>query len=307
MLTERQAAEPDGDIVVLELDSSGRLFPCSQVTDYMCRGDDLEDYNVLDFITETYDQKITRTSREKSGEDVDRDGDTEDCPRGRPANDRVPYRPNHPKHANVQRVVRSTGHNTLPNIIGKYLPRNDDRETYPFYCASMLVLLRPWRDMAVDLKRENETWEAAFDEFVRTTTPRIRRVISNIQYFHACENAAQERRDAEDIDVEVLDDAEGHGEAGDYEMEDEGDFTDDELDISEEAIEAAEQSTESWRDTVYGQLAIEKAQKANIFPQTTHHWTVTGNTIHCATGNDLQRLAEWRKQMKDDADAQNAV
>ena len=202
-LTERQDTDPENDIVILELDSTGRLFACSQVTDYMSRGDDLEDYNVLDFITETYDEKITPTRRKRLGDNANVDRDINHSPRGRPANNQVPYKPNHPKHANVQRVVRGTGHNTLPNIVGKYLPCNDDRETYPFYCASMLMLLQPWRDIAVDLKAEEQMWEAAFDEFVRTTTPRIRRVISNIQYFHACERAAQEQRDADDVDVEV--------------------------------------------------------------------------------------------------------
>jgi len=307
MLTKRQEADPENDIVILELDSTGRLFACSQVTDYMCRGDGLEDYNVLDFITETYDEKIPPTRRKRSGNDANIDRDTNHSSRGRPANNRIPYKPNHPKHANVQRVVRGTGHNTLPNIIGKYLPRNDDRETYPFYCASMLMLLQPWRDMAVDLKTDEQTWEEAFDEFVRTTTPRIRRVISNIQYFHACERAAQEQRDADDVDieVEVEDDEAVHGQAGDCDMEDEDDYMDDKLDITEEAIEAAERGTESWRETLYGQLAIEKARKANIFTSTNEQWPVTGTAIHCATKSDLRQLGQWRKQMEDDIEAQN--
>ena len=88
-------------------------------------------------------------------------------------------------------------------------------------------------------------------------------------------------------------------------MEDEDDFMDNEFDITDDAIEAAERGTESWRETVYGQLAIEKARKANIFTSTNEQWPVTGSAIHCATKSDLRRLGQWRKQMEDDIEAQN--
>ncbi|KAG1866095.1 hypothetical protein F4604DRAFT_1585958 [Suillus subluteus] len=71
---------------------------------------------------------------------------------GRPRNARVQYLSTHPKYGVRQRIICSQGHNTLPNFIGRYFPRQDDPDIYDFYCASMLLLLKPWRDIATDLK-----------------------------------------------------------------------------------------------------------------------------------------------------------
>ncbi|KAJ3911854.1 hypothetical protein F5877DRAFT_21793, partial [Lentinula edodes] len=77
----------------------------------------------------------------------------------------------------------------LPNFIGKYFPRRDDPASYPLYCAAMLLLLKPWRNIANDLKRPTETWEEVFKEFVETCPKQNIDIMSGIQYYYECESA----------------------------------------------------------------------------------------------------------------------
>ncbi|KAM6499892.1 hypothetical protein JOM56_005400, partial [Amanita muscaria] len=86
----------------------------------------------------------------------------------------------------------------LPNIVGRYFPRRDDPTIYPFYCACMLILLKPWRDLREDLKESTQTWPEAFQLFMLTAPDRIRYILSGIQYFHECDSAAKESRDADE-------------------------------------------------------------------------------------------------------------
>ncbi|TFK80707.1 hypothetical protein K466DRAFT_503419, partial [Polyporus arcularius HHB13444] len=102
-----------------------------------------------------------RNQTAAAGPIEDEDGDTARRP-GRRPNERVRYGETHPKYGTKQRIVRTKGHNTLPNFIGRYFPRRDDPDIHSFYCASMLALLKPWRDLAADLKAPSETWSEAF-------------------------------------------------------------------------------------------------------------------------------------------------
>lgn len=54
----------------------------------------------------------------------------------------------------------------------------------------MLTLLKPWRDLRTDLKHPSQTWKEAFNVFRAVTSSQQLRIISNIQYFHKCEAAA---------------------------------------------------------------------------------------------------------------------
>ncbi len=70
-------------------------------------------------------------------------------------------------------MVRKEGHNNLPNFIGQYFPCSDDQDIREFYCASMLVLMKPWTDMNADLKTMDDTWEEAFERFIVDAPTRI--------------------------------------------------------------------------------------------------------------------------------------
>ncbi|KAG6369149.1 hypothetical protein JVT61DRAFT_1408 [Boletus reticuloceps] len=54
----------------------------------------------------------------------------------------------------------------------------------------MLMLLKPWQDIATDLKQPAQTWESAFEMFLSTASHEIRHILSGIQYFHECESSA---------------------------------------------------------------------------------------------------------------------
>ena len=87
-------------------------------------------------------------------------------------------------------VLHRLDHHALPNFIGSKFPHEDDADDQDMYCASMLMLLKPWRDLASDLKGTDETWEAAFNEFRRAASTKELNILSSIQYFHKCERAA---------------------------------------------------------------------------------------------------------------------
>lgn len=151
------------------------------------RGDSLEDFSVVEFFTNTYESKITSGSEvnDEEGANVDHHAQV-----GRPRHNHVFYQNLHPKSKTLLRIIRPLDHNNLPNFIGHQLPRNDDPDTYEFYCAMMLMLLKPWRNLFCDLKRQEETWNDAFQDFVGTTSPETLAILSGIQYLHQCQTAA---------------------------------------------------------------------------------------------------------------------
>ena len=59
------------------------------------------------------------------------------------------------------RFIENNTHH-IPNFLGANLPRCDqgDRE---YYCSTMLVLFKPWRQ-GLDLKNKEQTWDTAFHE-----------------------------------------------------------------------------------------------------------------------------------------------
>ncbi|KAI6120907.1 hypothetical protein EDD16DRAFT_1478034, partial [Pisolithus croceorrhizus] len=83
--------------------------------------------------------------------------------RGRPRHERVDYDQTHPRFKEKHRIVRREGHHTLPNFIGRYFPARDHPNPSSFYCTSMLMLLKPWRSLATDLKESSDTWQSAFN------------------------------------------------------------------------------------------------------------------------------------------------
>ena len=272
----------DDAVVTLELAGSGRMTIKSQVIDYQHRGVELEDYNVLDLFVDTYETEITKADREAELFD-------EDARRGpgRPRNTRARYLTNHPKSGSVHRVIRSPGHRSLPNFLGRWFPRNDDEEIYDFYCASMLTLLKPWRDLSTDLKSSTESWGEAFETFRQSATPRAKRAMSGIQYFHECESAAQKDATSplpyqDSTDAQALQDDESGM-----------DHVPRQLEFSEEGLALLKAENVSLREELHGQMAIELARLLGIFDNKQHDWTVGQNSPPNATEDDLARISMW--------------
>ena len=158
----------------LRLDGDGVIYADSQVQDYCLRGAELENYNVLDYFVDTYEE-----DRKKINVDRQSVGDNRAIElRGRPSQPRSEYGPSHPRYARKVRVVRADSHRTLPNIVGRWFPKRDPAlSQHSYYCASMLILLKPWRSLR-DLKAPGESWTQAFDNFSKGASARTTRIMS---------------------------------------------------------------------------------------------------------------------------------
>jgi hypothetical protein len=147
-----------------------------QLKEYVDRGPALANFSMLDFFLDTYDSD--QTTAAESG-------------KGRKPNNRVPYADG-TGHKTRCRVIQSEGHETMPNFVSDWFPRNDVPELQQFYCASMLALLRPWTDIG-DLKKSDQTFKQAFDNFVASAGQDTRHTLDNIQYQHESTDSAQQK------------------------------------------------------------------------------------------------------------------
>src|SRR6266404_8606673 len=94
-------------------------------------------------------------------------GESDNCGQGWPWNVQISYLPTHPKHEMHQRVLRTAGHNTLPDIVGPFFLKASG-DNPDLYFASILALLRPWRTIT-DIKRSEDSFTTAFQLFYKST------------------------------------------------------------------------------------------------------------------------------------------
>ena len=295
------------ETITLEADELGKLRPRNQVTDYMLRGVVLEDYNVIDFFVHTYEMPL---KKDNISGDSQFSSDGVHRKRGHPSHEHVPYLPNHVKSQIKQRVIRGAGHNNLPNFIGRYFPPRDDPDQFPFYCASMLMLLKPWRKIETDLKKASESWELAFDAFLQTVPVHIHNILSGIQYYHQCRSSAMQQAQ-ENVDIlKSINDLENM-------VENAGPPQKPQV-LTEENLLALQASRENTMEDVHAFTAIESArmgkvfEEANIVPWTElekqSNRNIDLNLVVGGRRSDniaLQNLMKWRKQMQDDIQKQN--
>ena len=172
----------------------GRLHVRRQVDDYTLRDTEFESMSFLTYMVETYERRIRERD---SGHIEDDNDDNESTQVGQ-------YLSPHPKCTTHIRVRRMENHNFLPNVVGPWFPRRDGEEsTKPFYYASMLALLNPWRDLR-DLKEENETWENRFNIFMQSASQRDKDVISGSQYYYESKDVVNERGFEEEMETNVV-------------------------------------------------------------------------------------------------------
>ncbi|THG94190.1 hypothetical protein EW026_g7232 [Hermanssonia centrifuga] len=298
----------DEDIITLEINGAGRLYAKSQVTDYLYRGRDLEELNVYELFADTYEAAIPQREPAPQMTPVPSDSASDDEPqhphvRGRRSHVRSKYVHGHPHASKKHRVVRSPLHRNIINFVGRYFPSRDDPTTYPFYCASMLVLLKPWRVMEADLKGPDQTWSEAFAEFRQTASPRVIRTLSGIQYYHDCRSAATAE---EHNGAAPMDDSEGNF-GGNDEIDPADNGVTSETVVSEAAIARALAQQTSPSELLHAKYAIEVAKGAKIFPAGECLWTPTNNDISNATGGDFAQLVGWQTQMQADVARLNGL
>ncbi|KAI0076308.1 hypothetical protein K474DRAFT_1557027, partial [Panus rudis PR-1116 ss-1] len=71
---------------------------------------------------------------------------------------------------------------------GRRLPRSDDNQRRELYCASVLMLLKPWRTFQ-ELRPSNMSWEDSFQAFLRVAPRRTHQIIQNLQHYYRCSDA----------------------------------------------------------------------------------------------------------------------
>ncbi|CAE6416282.1 unnamed protein product [Rhizoctonia solani] len=297
------SSNPDDEEVIVEMAPSGALTFRSQLTDYKLRGPEFEHMGFVTFVVDTWEHGFSRNT--KSGtDDHNRDARKN---AGKPRHPRARYLPEHPRAKTHERVMRAEGHNTLPNIVGPYLPRNDVESTYDFYCAAMLALLVPWRQIT-DLTPSGQSWSNAFSSFLQTASRQERNFISAAQYYYQCKEAVEhDRRHSSTVESQSgipanpdLD----QGSDDEDNLEDQHEFLIDEI-IQPPRTEA---ELEEWlakqqnpRERLHGTQAVDIATQAGLFQaHTNRQWPTKDATPHAATGDDLESINKWREAMKSD-------
>ena len=236
--------------MTIAFDRRGQLHTKSQMTDYKLRGDDLQDQNMILFFIDTFENQIdpkTHLNLEGRNENAN----TKCC--GRPHNECVLYAEEHPQYSSKHQVYWRHNHNTLPNFVGPAFPHSDDKDSCDLYCACMLVLLKPWRNMETDLKQSNDTWEAVFEKFLNDAPTNVQDILSNIQYFHKCEAAACNSADVQMMPV------------NEEPMEVEEDVPYVPENIDQGNTDALPIKPMLTQEDIHAQLAVEKAKRAGVF------------------------------------------
>ncbi|KAJ3561239.1 hypothetical protein NP233_g10314 [Leucocoprinus birnbaumii] len=125
----------------------------NQLEEYVNRGEELEALSLFDFLLNTYEGDEVNQAENQTRQ-------------GRRPNHRVPYKNGYRKGR--CRVLRSDGHESLPEFIGKWIPKatEDDKELFG---ASMLLLFKPWREWQ-DLIRNFDTFDDHYASFKEDTS-----------------------------------------------------------------------------------------------------------------------------------------
>ena len=274
----------------------------------MLRGEELKGYNIIEFFVNTYKDNMECCYLEENEEESTKPVSDEHRGPGRRRNDRYLHLPNHPKFTKKLRIKQLQGHNQLPNFIGCFFPWSDDSNITDFYCTCMLLLLKPWQNPTTDLKSPKATWSEAFSQFLSSASKKSKDIIASIQYFyesHAAADEEQEKQDKENnipahLHHQTGDDARGSDCELDEDAED-GFFT-------EEGLTSLMASQTPLREELHGRHAVELAKYAKIFTGDLSLWQTDPNStpISNATGDDLTKLIEWKKQLEASVNAQNS-
>ncbi|KAF8325620.1 uncharacterized protein EI90DRAFT_3018963 [Cantharellus anzutake] len=248
------------ELLNIDVSPNRSLVARSQFEDYSHRGYELEDMSLLEFTTDSYERN---TCQDKVVNQPTDNTSTTTTRRGRPANSRSQYLVSHQSHKTKLRVVRSSGHRTIANIIGKWFPRGDNSDFVDSHHASMLCLLKPWRNLST-LKGEGETWTSAYENFLNSERmdDRTAAIVGNAQFYYDCKDAATRQNSDSTVPR-----GQAHTEGTDDEMEDmeDGGLDDDNVDWSEASLERFLKDRNKTWEVLHGEHAVECARLAQIF------------------------------------------
>ena len=274
---------------------SGVITLKDQLHEYMFRGTEMSEVNLLTFMLDTYETKADQ-GVEVMEIGARGDDDMLGRARGRPPNRRVAYREGFTKTGRC-RVYRTDGHETLPEFYGGWFPRHDREGERELYCASVLALLKPWDDLS-GLKAESESFEQAFESFFGNAPKRTLNVIENIQYYHECYDGAKKRRELLAAGMETGGSLEFEGEEAGVELgEGRLDFPAGELEVTEEDIDMAYRTRGTMRERLNAEVALNTAFNHGVFSEIMSH-TVFLPTAEKACTEDLRTFRAWDDRLK---------
>src|SRR5260370_37693361 len=143
--------------------------------------------SLLDLITDTYE---CNTCQDRARSPFAAQNSTQATRCGWPVNSRSQYLASHQSQQTRIRVVCSSGHQTIVNIIGKWFPHGDDSDSTDSHHASLLCLLKPWRKLSM-LKGEGETWASVYEKFqnMQDLGNCTAAIIGNVQFYYDCKDA----------------------------------------------------------------------------------------------------------------------
>jgi PIF1-like helicase len=184
----------------------------------------------------------------------------------------------------------------MPNFIGEWFPRNDVPELQEYYHASMLALLTPWTNIG-QLKRNDQTFQEAFESFVSTADMHTLNIIDNIQYHYKCADSALRKKQerAQDTSFYVHDaeeDENGHGVNRNESSESFQDMHFDQQDVKNAL--AAQYSHE---EKLFVDIALNIAIDHGIFTEDIPSPTDMILSA-CATEEDMIRFQELESMVK---------
>ncbi|KAM6489507.1 hypothetical protein JOM56_015064 [Amanita muscaria] len=237
-----------------------------------------------------YEETVKKNQVGETGEGKERQAEeVAECSetRGRKRNVRSEYMSGHPNPNKIQ-VVRSDNHNTLPNFVGPWIPREDDPETRQYYSCVMLALLKPWRTLK-DLTGGSSSWAEALEEYLQKPSSMFaRRFKENVQFYHNCKEAAR-REEGDPLGGSPAKQA--FVDAGGESETDEGEEQGDAHDTQERAdsfwegdIETYLRTKESSREQRHGDQAVKIAIEAGIFGEEGTSWPVDQDVLSKSNG-----------------------
>ena len=272
---------------------SGAITLKDQLHEYMYRGEEMSDMDLLTFMLDTYDAKA-----DQANDRCDQQGtDNMDLrTSGRAPNRRVLYRQGFTRTGRC-RVYRTSGHETLPHFMGSWFPRNDRPCESELYCASMLALLKPWTDLS-QIKRDTESFEEVFEQFLSSASQKTLDIIENIQYYYECYDGAKRRLDAQplgsDADRNLV---YGDENVGEELKDDLGCYSAEPENVTDEDIELAYTARGTMRERLYAEVALNIARDNGVLPEGTADTTFLP-MAEKALPSDLKKIQGWEEQLK---------
>jgi hypothetical protein len=247
-----------------------KLEAKSQISDYENQGTKLELFSFFQFLLDSYEPSTSVNIL------------------GNPSNSRIPYLNASDVYKNRFRVLRTPGHEMMPDFLGQWLPRWDDPNVRNFYVASVLMLLKPWREVG-DILEENSTWEDTFTSFLSSTSESTVNLLDNFQFYYACESLAAKKKGTDET-------CRNNEEANTNLLEDEI-CAMNETEQTVEDIDDIANNAVPTREVLNGRQAVDIGERVGVF-SNCDQWTIKDASVTTAERVLLEKNMDWQNIIK---------